>query len=394
MVRFRTTPPLQSSPVPLRIGLNLLHALPQVGGVWNYIGELLAALAAWDPQNEYVGFVTAISAPLLPTAPNFHPCRVELDPHSRPRRVFFENTVLPLLAQRFHIDCLHWFGNTLGLANLVPGVVTVYDPQSFRNFDRFSPAKRLYQQVGMKTAARRAQRLLPISEATATELIRCLHVGRHRLTVIPAVLTERWRPACPGAVAALRKRYDLPKRFWVYVAHFTAHKNHARLCRVYRRLRDEKPGTWELVLRGDEKPGGVPLAEVLAAEGLERQVRLLPRLEDDEMPALYTAASGLVFPSLFEGAGLPVLEAMACGCPVVASDIPALREAAGNAVSYFDPTDEEDLFRAMAALQDDPATPAGSRRRTQARLHRYRAATILPRLLSVYREAARGRSPA
>src|SRR5438874_9205087 len=126
----------------MRVGLNLLHALPEIGGGWTYISNVLASLAHFDQDNEYTVFVNRLSRSLAPKATNFSIDLSPIEARSRAQRILYENTILPLKARRLHLDCLHWFANTQALWSSVPGLVTVYDLQAFRSPSPFPLHKR------------------------------------------------------------------------------------------------------------------------------------------------------------------------------------------------------------------------------------------------------------
>jgi glycosyltransferase involved in cell wall biosynthesis len=374
----------------VRIGLNLLHAFPEIGGSWNYIASLVSALGEWDEINTYFAYVTGSSECLVPAKPNLTPVRVNLRPAVRRQRILYENTALQLAVRRQRLDCMHWFANTQALLNTVPGAVTVYDLHPFLGFVRFSPTKRFYLRAMMRLAAWRARMLLPMSQATAEGLQCILHVRPERIVVIPPVVGSQFRPAAGETVAGFRSRYGLPDRFWLYVAHLYPHKNHVRLLEAYRRLKSSGLAPWPLVLRGDPAGAEREVDATIARLGLEGDVIPLARLSQEELPALFSAATALVFPSLHEGGGIPVVEAMACGCPVVASGISAVREFAGDAASYFDPLDVAGIAEAMRMLQDDAAERERSRQAGLARADEFRGQKIVNRLLGAYRGALRG----
>jgi alpha-1,3-rhamnosyl/mannosyltransferase len=371
----------------LRIGLNLLHALPEIGGGWNYIRSLIAALGREDQANEYVAFVTDLSAELVPSAPNFQSRLIPLQSRTRPLRVVFENTALLALIRREKLDCMHWFANVHGVLNAAPAVVTVYDLQPFFQHVKLSAIKRNYLRWRLRAAARDAAMLLPMSHATAADLHRWLGAEPRRVNVIPPVLESMFTPPAESAIVQCHERYQLPAQFWLYVAHVYEHKNHARLLHAYRALKRDVPDAWPLVLRGDPQPGGPEVIDLVARLGLTADVIWLPRLPPADLPALYGAATALIFPSVYEGAGLPVLEAQACGCPVAASDIPAVREFAGDAARYFNPLDPSDIQRAMMALAVEPAECARLRRLGLERTQIVRAEPVVRRLLGAYEQA-------
>src|SRR6185436_333503 len=127
----------RNSGSPLRIGLNLLHALPEIGGAWNYIANLVNALGEWDTENTYVVFVTKASECLVPRKSNFEKELVNIRSESRPARILYENTALQLLVRQKKLDCLHWFSANQAVLNSVPGVVTIYDVLPFLNSASF-----------------------------------------------------------------------------------------------------------------------------------------------------------------------------------------------------------------------------------------------------------------
>jgi alpha-1,3-rhamnosyl/mannosyltransferase len=372
----------------LRIGLNLLHALPDIGGGWNYMSNLLAAVGREDRSNEYVAFVTETSETLVPRQPNFRLERIAIRSSIRATRVAYENTALQTRAWRERLDCMHWFANALGVINAAPAVVTVYDIQPFVPHGRLSTAKRTFLRWQLRSAVRRAAMLLPMSQSTADALQSRLRADPARMTVIPPMLERVFDVASPDVVERCRQRFGLPEHFWLYVAHMYQHKNHERLLLAYRDMTRDRPQAWPLVLRGDlQQASRVP--ELIRELGIERQVMILPTMAREDLPALYSAASALVFPSLYEGAGIPVLEAQACGCPIVASNIPAIGEFAGDAAVFFDPMNVTDIHRAMIEVADDAAARERMRRLGLARARDFRAMPVVRDLLRAY-EQARG----
>jgi glycosyltransferase involved in cell wall biosynthesis len=372
----------------MRIGLNLLHALPEIGGVWNYIEELLAALAKCDAGNSYVAFVTGASESLVPQSRNFERVVVRIRSAWREWRVVYENTMLQVPARRRNLDCMHWFSATHGWFNSVPSAVTFYDMQAFLSLARFTPVKRRYLQTAMRRTVRQAQVLLPMSHSTAADLCHVLGANRERITVIPPVVPPSFCVATRAQSAGFRRRYGLPEQYWLDVAHYYPHKNHRVLLQAYRRLRDTGMPAWPLVLRGNPRGAEREIEAALSELELRDSVLQLPPLPRAELPGLYAAASALVSPSVYEGAGIPVIEAMSCGCPVTASGIPALREFAGEAALYFDPTDEASIAGAMQLMQEDPARRQELREAGLRRSELYWPEAVAPLLTQAYRQAS------
>lgn len=325
----------------MRVGLNLLAAVPDIGGGWNYTDGLLRALDAHDTGDEYVAFVTSASDPLVPRSPRFRRVRFPIDAACRPLRVVCENAVIGSFSSRERVDCMHHLFGALPLANRTRSVVTVHDLMVFERPGDFPWLRRRYLRAARRRAATRATLLAPMSKFSADHLERQFGVEPSRMEVVLPSVDFARAPA--QEISAFRQQYGLPGAFWLYVASGYLHKNHDRLFEAFRRLRQERDG-WPLVLRGEFAS---PLFRTLAADRGAGTIILLPRLTTAEMPLLYSAASALVFPSLFEGGGLPIIEAMACGCPVIASDIETTREFAGGASVRFDPYDVDSITAAM-----------------------------------------------
>jgi glycosyltransferase involved in cell wall biosynthesis len=337
----------------IRVGLNLLHAMPEIGGVWNYLANLISALDQNDDDYEYIAFVTDASKHLLRPKSRIKTVYINIRPISRGQRILFENTGLQYLAHYYSLDCIHWFANTRSLLSVVPSVVTIYDLLVFRNSQVFSLIKRLYLVNMMKFTARSASVLLPMSNFTASDLKRFLGVRPNRIIVIPTIIPAEFSKASESVIKSFKIKYHLPDKFWVYVAHTYKHKNHKRLLEAYSQAKLKGLEVWPLVLRGEASDAELELIMAIQKLELDRHIIRLPRLDYGEMPVLYSAARALIFPSLFEGGGIPVLEAMACGCPVVGSDIPPIRDSANDAALYFDPTDVGSIRDSIYRLQTD-----------------------------------------
>ncbi len=371
----------------MKVGLNLLQARPSIGGGWNYIENLIGAFCKHDSSNRYVAFVTSRSESLVPDTAQFHSVAVDLHPGNRLARVWKEFVNLDRLARKQDIDCMYWFGNTRMPTSSVPGLVVVHDLRAFYDPSSYGYIRGKYMRLMTQWTARQSNAiLLPVSKATAQHVTEYLNVSADQQVVTPVVIPDRFRPREGTEVVDFRHRYDLPDNFWLYVAHTFTHKNHVRLLQAYRRLKEHHDEVWPLVLRGDPKDGEQELQEAIHALDLADDVYRLPRLSNEEMPALYSAASALVYPSTFEGGGIPVIEAMACQCPVVAAELPVIREFAQSAPLYLDPESISSIFEKMSRMQTNHTLRTRVAERGLGRARHFSGRRVVKKLQNVYDE--------
>lgn len=376
----------------MRIGLSLLHIHRDIGGVWNYVDSVLRTLAGYDDTNTYIGYVNDESRALLPDKHNFHAHHLKIDAKKPIQRIACENTILQGLAKCHRLDCMHWFGNIQAFLSLVPNVVTVHDVLLYKDCRTLSLLRGFYWRLMFRHTVRHCRILLPISQATAEELEVRLGADIQKMIITPFPIDSRFRPIPPDRVEEFRTKYGLPEEFWLYVAHTYKHKNHVRLLEAYRTLKASGIEPWPLVLRGDPRDADTRITGAIREFGLESDVIRFPRIDYFDLPLLYSCASALVFPSLFEGCGLPVLEAMACGCPVAASDIPPMREFAGEAACFFEATDAHDIERCMAEIQRDEALRHKLRKKGLEQVGHFDSLTVVRDIIRAYKIAARSGS--
>ena len=365
-------------------------------GTENYTYELLAALARRDRRTRYTLYCNQPPAALPPLGPNFALRRIpfpRLWTHARlsaellaraPDVLFVPAHVLPLGAP---------------LRRRTQTVVTIHDLGYLRFPEAHTRAHRLYLRLSTLWSARAATRLIAISSATRDDLVRLARVPAAKIAVVHHGLSERFRPVeDPAAIAAVLERYGLrdtqtrrhgdteaPFAYFLYVGTVQPRKNLARLIESFAQLRTEGRGLRTEGFRAGDSvlsPQSTALQLVIAGkrgwltESIERRaaelgiadrVRFTGYVADEDLPALLSGALAFVFPSLYEGFGMPVLEAMACGAPVLASNTSSLPEVAGDAALLVDPTDTAALAGGLARLAGDAGLRAELRARGLAR---------------------------
>ena len=265
-------------------------------------------------------------------------------------RVAWEQLAQPGALRRIGADLVHGPVFVAPLFAPCPAVVTIHDLSFIRFPDLFRPANRLYLTALTRLSARRARRLIAVSKHAAAESARLLSVSPERIDVIYHGVDPAFRPLPADEVAAFRQRRRLPERFAFFVGTLEPRKNLARLVEAFARARDARIG---LVLAGGKGWLYDELFARVEACGLSDQVIFPGYVTNEELPLWYNAATLLAYPSVYEGFGLPVLEAQACGTPVLTSNLSSLPEAAGGAAVMVDPYDVEALADGLNRLLTD-----------------------------------------
>ena len=263
---------------------------------------------------------------------------------------------LPLSAERLAGDCdiFHSMDFTLPPLRAARGVVTVHDLSFLRLPDCADPGLRDHLRRVVPRAVERAVRVLADSESTKADLIELLDVAPEKISVVPGGIEPRFRPVRDALkLDAVRARYRLPQWFILTVGTVEPRKNMARLISAYDQLRRQTGLPHALVIAGRDGWLFQPVHDQVTREGLGEYVQFAGFVADEDLPALYTLADLLAFPSLYEGFGLPPLEAMACGTPVVTSNNSSLPEAVGAAALTVGAEDVEGLTDAMARVLCD-----------------------------------------
>jgi glycosyltransferase involved in cell wall biosynthesis len=233
-------------------------------------------------------------------------------------------------------------------------LVTVHDLSFLRQPGWYVRGLQSYLETAVPRSVRRADLILADSNCTRDDLIDLLGVPRERVRVLYPGVERRFRPIADASVLdAMRRRYRLPDCFLLSVGTLQPRKNYERLVEAFARVGRETRRDIHLVIVGDKGWMYDGIYQEVVDRGLETQVRLLGFVDDDHLPALYNLADVFVFPSLYEGFGIPPLEAMACGTPVVASNAASLPEVVGNAGLMVDPLDPESIATAILSVLTD-----------------------------------------
>src|SRR5262245_13462664 len=250
----------------------------------------------------------------------------------------------------------------------VPAVITVHDVQHEYHPEFFHPDELRHRRRFYPESCAAADHIIAVSEFTRACVLERYGLEADRVTAIweAAGSDFDWRRASARATA-VRERYALPARYILYPANTWHHKNHLRLIEALAHYRGMRRGEPALVLTGVSKEGQDALDRAVEAHRLEGLVRTLGYVPREDLPALYGGAACLVFPSLFEGFGIPLVEAMLVGCPIAAAGVSSIPEVVGDAAVLFDPLDPADIAHALATILTDVGYAAELSRRGRAR---------------------------
>jgi glycosyltransferase involved in cell wall biosynthesis len=340
-----------------RLGLDLRIALNaqllsreqtfRSGGINRVISHLLAEFSRDGRGHRYEAFVP--EAPATNGKVHYHATGAWT---TRPTaRIVWEQTVLPRKLKALQPDLLHGMAYALPAAWPGPSIVTIYDLSFFRFPQAFKPGKRIYLAAATRAAAKRARRVLTISEHARRDIVRVLGVSEQRVEVTYPAAEERYAVLPSDQVETFRRARGLPESFVLSVGTLEPRKNVKGLLEAYARLpRPRVP----LYIVGGAGWRFSPIFNTLQHLQLTHDVHFVGFVPEDELPLWYNAARLFVFASLYEGFGLPVLEAMGCGTPVIASDVASLPEVSGKAAILVSPESATQLATEIQRVLDDP----------------------------------------
>lgn len=377
----------------MRIAIDYTPALHQGAGIGRYTRELIAALARIDAHNQYILFCAGAEPGLqganLPDLPaNFMLRATRISP--RWLTIGWHRLRLPWPAEQLTGECDIFHSPDFALPPLrhARGVVTVHDLSFLRLPQCAEPSLRAFLERAVPRALSRAAHVLADSDNTRRDLIELLAIPPEKISVVPAGVASHFRPVRNVLqLAEVRARYQLPQWFILSVGTLEPRKNFPRLISAFARLRRHTGLPHELVIVGSQGWLFQDIYERVAKEGLEELVHFTGFVVDQDLPALYTLADLMVYPSLYEGFGLPPLEAMACGTPVVASNNSSLPETLGNAALLVDAEDVEALADAMARVLGNANLRARLSDLGRAQAARYTWENAARALLAAYQKA-------
>ena len=350
---------MNNSARPLQVGISAHLLAGESGyrsaGIHQYIHHLLSYLpkancnvtAFLGPHSQWTGGSCTVRRSNWPT----------VNPLVR---AVWEQLIQPGALKRTRVEIAHGPAFVGPLFAQCPFVVTVHDLSFLRFPHLFRPANRLYLSVFGRASVRRAKRIIAVSSHAAEETSELLGACPEEIEVIHHGVDARFHPLPPATVEEYRSRRGLPEGFLLFVGTLEPRKNLVRLVEAFDRA--DRKG-FKLVLAGGQGWYYSEIANRVAELGLENEVVMLGFVPEEELPMLYNAATAFVYPSIYEGFGMPLLESMACGTPTLTSDCSAMPEACGDAGLVVDPYNVDSIATGLQLLLDDEGLRQSLRQR-------------------------------
>lgn len=339
----------------MRIGISTSVIQRGQTGVAQYVFALLRALLPYTEEHEFVLFTLEHDIELF----DFAEGKMRIVPvpeqfRSPIKNIWWHQRQLPRLLREGQIDVLHipsyrrllWSGPC-------PLVATIHDLAPFHIGNKYDWARMFYGRVIARRLAQRQNEIIAISHNTARDVARFFDIDRTRISVIYNGLEHsRFYPGSrEQAQAEMAQRFQLHTPFFLYVSRLEhPAKNHVRLISAFNQFKSATRSDWQLVLGGGDWHGAHVIRTAARQSLFEKDIRLLGFVADSDLPNLYRAAEVFVYPSLYEGFGMPPAEAMACGCPVISSNRGSLGEVVGNAAAIVNPEDVDSMANQLLLL--------------------------------------------
>ncbi|MCL5962155.1 MAG: glycosyltransferase family 4 protein [Chloroflexi bacterium] len=375
----------------MRIGIDGRYITDHFPGIGRYTYNLVRALAELNDDNRFIIFCnqrlsnSRYDLNELVGYANVETRLVDLSPFSLKEQWQW----FPLLL-RERLDVFHSPYYVKPYLLPCPSVVTIYDTISSR-YPEYLPSRssKVVFDVTTRLASATAKRVITLSNASREDLRRFFNVPLDKIVVAYLAADERYRVEDPAQVESVRAKYRLPGEFILYVGINKPHKNLVTLVEAYNHFRRSGGPAVKLVLAGREDTRFPQARERVAELGLTEEVAFLGDVLEEDLPYLYNCASLFVFPSLYEGFGLPVLEAMACGVPVICSDTSSLPEVVGSAALMVDPLNVEALSGAISEVLSRESLRTDLRKKGLERARLFSWRQTAQETLEVYRRSRR-----
>jgi glycosyltransferase involved in cell wall biosynthesis len=369
----------------MKIGISLLGAMSHRTGVENVAFNLITQLGGMDGEDEYVVYANTCNLPWLSNVPGR--IRVIDVGLSCRRALWMWEHLFFLTSQRpKEVDVVHFpiLGGVMGYRGKF--VLTIHDLNHYLNRDLTKLRRHLLWRVWYKANVNRATKIITGSEHVKRDILREFHVRSDSIRVIPDGVDRRFSPCAASQV--FRDKYHLPERYVLFVGQTSTHKNIRRAIDAVNLVRDRYSLDHQFIVAGLPGEADDALKRYVSSNHLRDTVRFLGYVDDNDLPQLYANAELFLFPSIMEGFGIPPLEAMRCGIPVVAAATSCLPEVLGDAAIWVNPLSVESISEGVATALLEKNARNRAIAKGLSRAEQFSWEKMASETVNVYREAA------
>ncbi|GAB4114340.1 MAG: glycosyltransferase family 1 protein [Candidatus Caldatribacteriota bacterium] len=335
----------------MRIAIDLTLLPTQLVGVGSYAKNLIDSLAKYDKKNKYFIFIKHEHSNIFEINQNNVNIIYQKNIlRNKILRVLWEQFILPLYIKRLNINLLHSIHYTVPLFARCKTIVTFHDMTFFIYPEKHIFLKRIFFRLFIRISSWKANRLIAVSESTKKDIIKFLGAS-NKIDVVYETVDSKYHPFKNESMTSMiRKKYSILNKFILYVGTLEPRKNIIRLIQAYHNLLTKKLINHQLVIVGKKGWHYQEIFNMVNKLGLNKgrqKMIFTGYVPEEELPFLYNAADVFIYPSLYEGFGIPPLEALACGVPVISSNVSSLPEVVGDAGILIDPYNVQEISQAM-----------------------------------------------
>ncbi len=352
----------------MKIGIDYTPAINQNAGIARYVSNLVENLLKIDNNNQYIRY-------------NFF----EKYPPQPLKTFFFLLSYLNLSPDFLtkEVDIIHSTDFVLPASKKKKSVITIHDLIFLKFSQLYTSKNLLYMKRMAAFSANRADKIIADSESTKQDIIELLQIKEEKIKVVYPGIEERFKPANKQEIALTSKKYNLPQNYILNIGTIEPRKNLNNLIDAYLNLDKEITDKYRLVIIGNK---GWKYEDIFSKLKTAKGIFVIENVEDKDLPAIYSQASVFVYPSLYEGFGLPIIEAMACTAPVTCSNTSSMPEAAGNAAILFDPDNVKEIAASIKKILSDEKLSAKLKKAGLAQAKKFNWQKTAQQTLDVYNE--------
>ena len=370
----------------IRVGINASKYFDIHTGVGRYTSNLCRSISKGKDGNDYYFYLPGRNSGPYGKDENVAQLREKrMFLQNNTLRILWEQILLPIKIRRDRLDLFHYTDHAMSLIQRIhPTVITVHDIAYIRFPDLLNKSRQVYKKYILYSSIKKADVIIADSHSTRRDIVEFFNVDEKKIKVVHLGVESRFRPI--SSVEDYRTKNNLPSKMILNIGTLEPRKNVVTLIKAFKKLQEGGFKDYVLVIAGEKGWLYKRIFEEIKSSGVEQSIRLLGVANDEDLPLLYNCADLFVYPSLYEGFGLPPLEAMACGVPVITSNTSSLPEVVGNAGIMVNPSDIESLSDEMWRVLKDEELKHRMSRDGLKRSKMFTSEKTVSEVLEIYNE--------